>query len=442
MINYKDNFAKGLILGGDTLGVFIAICLAYGLRFLLEDSISFSVKGDLFTYTSNIIIYAVILVTFFSEKIYKYRYDFWEETRLVFRGVLISLVIVLSIFALTKSMDDYSRFVIVFSFVFMLFIIPIFKNILKKAPFYIGLWKKPAEVCGNDAYVKEEVFGNPYLGYVHSTKTDAETIFVDTRGVSADELEERLDVSLKEKKEVLFLPLLQSYNFANARIIELSNARKNLIVLENALLKKSNILVKKVSDFVLSILLFPLLLIGFAIIVMLMKKEEPKGKIFFKQNRMGHNGKSFVCYKFRSMYEDGDEILQEYLKDNPDEIVCYDKYHKYKNDPRITKIGRILRKTSLDEVPQIINVLKGEMSLIGPRPYMFNEKEKIGDKIDMVLAVKPGITGLWQVSGRSDVDFYSRVEIDIWYTRNWNLWLDLVILVKTIKVVLFKDGAS
>ena len=157
---------------------------------------------------------------------------------------------------------------------------------------------------------------------------------------------------------------------------------------------------------------------------------------------MGYKGEKFICYKFRSMYENGDEILEKYLKENPDEIICYDKFHKYKNDPRITKVGRILRKTSLDEVPQIINVFKGEMSLIGPRPYMFNEKKKVGDKIDMVLAVKPGITGLWQVSGRSDVDFHSRVEIDVWYTRNWNLWLDLVILVKTIKVVLFKDGAS
>jgi undecaprenyl-phosphate galactose phosphotransferase len=177
------------------------------------------------------------------------------------------------------------------------------------------------------------------------------------------------------------------------------------------------------------------------VITILMKREEPKGRIFFKQKRMGHNGKEFICYKFRSMYEDGDAILKAYLKEHPEEIVCYDKYHKYKNDPRITKIGRILRKTSLDELPQIINVLRGEMSLIGPRPYMLNEKEKIGDKLDMVLAVKPGITGLWQVSGRSEVDFHSRVDMDVWYTRNWNLWLDIVILIKTIKVVLFRDGA-
>jgi len=438
----KNNISRVILIGGDILSIFISIYLAYGLRVLLENSIDLPVQGDLNDYLASVIVYAVVLVTLFSEKVYKYRYDFWEETRLILRSVLIAFVIVLSILALTKSMGNYSRFIVIFSFVFMAFVIPVMKNVTKKLLFKVGLWKRKAEVCGDDSYVKEEVFGNPYLGYVHTTKVDAQTIFIDSNGLSAGELQERLDVSLREKKEVVFIPLLQSFNFANAHIIELSNARKNLIILENALLKKSNSLIKKVSDLVLSILLFPLLLILFAVIVVLMKKEEPKGSIFFKQKRMGYDGKEFICYKFRSMYENGDEILDAYLKEHLDEIACYDKYHKYKNDPRITKIGHIMRKTSLDELPQVINVLKGEMSLIGPRPYMPNEKEKIGERVDMVLAVKPGITGLWQVSGRSDVDFHERVDIDVWYTRNWNLWLDLVILVKTIKVVLFRDGAS
>jgi undecaprenyl-phosphate galactose phosphotransferase len=438
----KNNISRICLLFTDILGVFVSIYLAYSLRIYLEDFINLSTANDLVEYTANIIIYTVVVVTFVSEKIYKYRYDFWEETRLILRGLFISLVIVLSIFALTKSMGNYSRFVIVFSFVAMAVIIPISKNIMKKFLFKIGLWKRPAEVCGDDTYIKEEIFGNAYLGYIHASHTNAQTIFIDTNGISAKELQERLDESLKEKKEVLFIPLLQSYNFANVNIIELTNARKNLIVLENSLMKKSNIWIKKISDMLLSILLFPFLMILFAVIVFLMKKEEPNGRIFFKQKRMGHNGKEFLCYKFRSMYENGDELLEAYLKENPDEIACYDKYHKYKNDPRITRIGHIMRKTSLDEVPQIINVLNGEMSLIGPRPYMLNEEEKIGNSIDMVLAVKPGITGLWQVSGRNDVDFHSRVEMDVWYTRNWNLWLDLVILVKTIKVVLFRNGAS
>jgi undecaprenyl-phosphate galactose phosphotransferase len=118
------------------------------------------------------------------------------------------------------------------------------------------------------------------------------------------------------------------------------------------------------------------------------------------------------------------------------------KNDKYENDPRITKIGSFLRKTSLDELPQIFNVLKGEMSLIGPRPYMPNEHSKMGDNIDIILAVKPGITGLWQVSGRNEVEFASRVNLDVWYVRNWSVWSDIVILIKTVQVVLGRKGVS
>lgn len=141
------------------------------------------------------------------------------------------------------------------------------------------------------------------------------------------------------------------------------------------------------------------------------------------------------------MKENSEPLLAAYLQEYPEEVTNYEIYHKYENDPRITKIGSFLRKTSLDELPQIFNVLQGEMSLIGPRPYMGDEKVKIGDKADMILSVKPGITGLWQVSGRSDIDFQSRVEIDVWYVRNWSIWNDIVILIKTVQVVLLRKGS-
>jgi undecaprenyl-phosphate galactose phosphotransferase len=169
-------------------------------------------------------------------------------------------------------------------------------------------------------------------------------------------------------------------------------------------------------------------------------KREDGGTVFFKQTRLGKNGEYFECYKFRSMSENSEGLLKTYLDTHPEEKEAYAIYHKYMNDPRITQIGALLRKTSLDELPQIINVLKGEMSLIGPRPYMLSEKSKIGESSDMILAVKPGITGLWQVSGRSDVDFASRVEMDVWYVRNWNIWSDIIILLKTIQVVFGRKG--
>jgi len=199
---------------------------------------------------------------------------------------------------------------------------------------------------------------------------------------------------------------------------------------------------KNVSDFTLSLIIFPFLIPIMLFIAYRIKRDNPDEKIIFKQKRLGKDGKPFSCYKFQTMHENSDDLLAAYLKEHPEELAYYDTYHKYKNDPRITNAGHFLRRTSLDELPQIFNVFRGDMSFIGPRPYMLNEKEKIGEEIETILSVKPGITGLWQVSGRSDVDFHSRVELDVWYIRNWNLWMDLVILIKTIKTVLVKDGAK
>lgn len=134
--------------------------------------------------------------------------------------------------------------------------------------------------------------------------------------------------------------------------------------------------------------------------------------------------------------------MQQWLIDNPEERDYYAVYHKYINDPRITKFGHFLRRTSLDELPQLFNVLKGDMSLVGNRPYMVEEQQKMKDAASIILMSKPGVTGLWQVSGRSDVSFEERLQIDSWYIKNWSIWNDIVILFKTVGVVLRKDGAS
>jgi len=238
----------------------------------------------------------------------------------------------------------------------------------------------------------------------------------------------------------IFIPAVKNFDFSDAHIIHIFNARANLILVENNLLNSINRTIKRIIDYLLSILILPLFLIIISVLALLIKREDG-GSVFFKQIRLGKNSKEFFCYKFRSMKVDSDELLDEYLKNNPKEIKNYEIYHKYANDPRITYIGKFLRKTSLDELPQIFNILKGEMSLIGPRPYMINEKIKMGENVDIILAVKPGITGLWQVSGRNDTDFLSRVDMDIWYVRNWSIWSDVVILIKTIQVVLGRKGS-
>ncbi len=190
---------------------------------------------------------------------------------------------------------------------------------------------------------------------------------------------------------------------------------------------------------ILALLLSIPLMVGISLII----KLTDKGPIFFKQKRVGFRGKPFYVIKFRTMYPDAEKRLKELLEKDPKAREEWEKYWKLKNDPRITPIGKFLRKTSLDELPQFFNVLKGEMSVVGPRPVVEEELKKFyKDKAKYYISVKPGITGYWQVEGRSDIENYEkRVEMDVWYVKNMSFWLDLKIILKTIWVMLTGKGA-
>ncbi|MEK5266667.1 sugar transferase [Weizmannia sp. FSL W8-0401] len=175
----------------------------------------------------------------------------------------------------------------------------------------------------------------------------------------------------------------------------------------------------------------------FLIITILIKLEDPKGPVFFKQIRVGKNGKEFYMYKFRSMVTDAEEILKDLLKYNEIEGAMF----KIKNDPRITKIGKVLRKTSMDELPQLINVLKGNMSLVGPRPPLPREVAQYTNYDKQRLLVTPGCTGLWQVTGRNSVSFKKMVELDLIYIKNRSLIYDIRIILKTIVIILKPNNA-
>ena len=183
------------------------------------------------------------------------------------------------------------------------------------------------------------------------------------------------------------------------------------------------------------VLLAPLLLV-----VALMIRADG-GPAFYGHRRIGENGRSFRCLKFRSMVQNGDAVLQELLATNPAAREEWLATQKLREDPRVTPIGRFLRQTSLDELPQLFNVLRREMSLVGPRPIVEAEVDRYGRDISFYYETRPGITGLWQVSGRSNTSYEARVRLDVWYVRNWSLWHDFAILLKTIPAVLAKEGA-
>lgn len=200
------------------------------------------------------------------------------------------------------------------------------------------------------------------------------------------------------------------------------------------------IFIKTILDFILAFLGIIILSPVYLYIAYKIKKED-RGKIIYAYDCIGKHGKIFKCYKFRSMIENSQEVLKKYLEDNVEARSEWETFYKLKNDPRITKIGAKLRKSSLDELPQFFNVLKGDMSLVGPRQIVKDEIIKFGKYIDLYYSVKPGITGYWQVCGRSEVDYKTRVEMTVWYINNWSLLLDIKILIKTVSVVLRKTGA-
>ena len=203
---------------------------------------------------------------------------------------------------------------------------------------------------------------------------------------------------------------------------------------------KGNLFLKRFIDIFAIIICIPLLL-PLMVILSFLVKVTSKGPVFYAHKRVGKNGKEIKCWKFRSMCINSQQMLEEILANDPVRRAEWEKDRKFQDDPRVTKFGKFLRKTSLDELPQLFNILFGDMSLVGPRPVTESELDKYGKYKDYVLSVVPGLTGMWQVSGRSDTGYEERISFDTYYIQNWSIWLDIWILIKTVWVVLKGKGA-
>ena len=208
----------------------------------------------------------------------------------------------------------------------------------------------------------------------------------------------------------------------------------------NYLTKSFSRLIKRIIDVSLCVIASPFVLILTLIFAILIKIDSP-GPVFFGHRRIGKNGKMIRCWKFRSMYADADERLKQILETDPEMAAEWERNRKFTDDPRVTKVGKFLRKTSMDELPQLWNIITGDMSFVGPRPVTQEEIEKYGGAADYVLSVTPGLSGMWQISGRSDTGYDERIALDSYYIQNWSIWLDMWIIVKTVWVVLVGKGA-
>ncbi|MEI6610522.1 MAG: undecaprenyl-phosphate galactose phosphotransferase WbaP [Deltaproteobacteria bacterium] len=407
------------------------------------------------------------------EGAYTRKFTFWDEVRMLWKVTLFSTLAILAVFFLGKMGNTVSRTIIIIIGLLSLIIFPILRTAVKQGLFKLGISTSKTLILGaNDtgrlalnAMIKEKNLGYRVIGFIDDLAKTKNQYF---EGIKVHGHIEHVERYLKngdvqdvvialpefDKKQlsslvnrlqhkatsILYFPDFSGLVVMGTELRHFFQDQAFALEIKNNLAQPLNYYTKRLFDYVFGFIFFILLIIPIGIISVLIKITS-KGPAILKQERIGKNSKSFTCYKFRTMYHDADERLEVILADDPEAKKEWETYWKLKNDPRVTAFGMFLRKTSLDEVPQIINILKGEMSLIGPRPYIPREWDWLKHYSETINCVQPGITGLWQVSGRSDSSHEQRLTLDAWYVRNWNLWLDIVILIKTIFVVIKKEGA-
>ena len=423
-------------------------------------------------YLSKSYLFLLWIVVFSYEKLYTKRHTMWEETAVLIKSSTIASGLIMIIVFATKSYVLYSRAIIVMAWLLSFAVLPLFRAASKRLLVALRLWKKKVIIIGSangTSVVIDSIRRNKSLGYdiVGCLTDDRSTVGKIFSNVPIlghyDEVEtwkdktgfEDIIVTLPDIPGDQFISLLKRWDGVSDTIryiprtgdlittgIELENIGKVLsLVVRKNLHKPWNVIMKTVFEYILSVVLLIPLLPLFLVIAAAIRLDS-RGPAFFRQERYGKRGKLIKIIKFRSMHLDADRRLEEYLKQNPDARGEWSTYKKLKGfDPRVTRVGAFLRKFSLDELPQVLNVLRGDMSLVGPRPYIHEELEEVKQMKSILFQVKPGMTGLWQTSGRSLVPFEERLKLDEYYIRNWSVWIDLLILMKTIKVTLSGHGA-
>lgn len=266
------------------------------------------------------------------------------------------------------------------------------------------------------------------------------TVVIAAPGLGKEKLQELINKIQPHVKNISFVPDLIGTPMSSADISILFSEKILMLNLRNNLSRPYNRFIKRIFDLTLTIL-GGLMISPILLVIAIMVGVDNRGRIIFAHKRVGAAGKKFPCYKFQTMVPDAEEKLKKYLAENPEARREWEESFKLTDDPRVTKLGGWLRKTSLDELPQLWNVIRGEMSLVGPRPIVQAEIERYGKNIREYYMVLPGITGMWQVSGRSDTTYPERVAMDTWYVRNWSVWIDIMYLFKTVKAVLQGKGA-
>lgn len=416
-----------------------------------------------------------IWIFFFAyEGLYTRRFSFWDEVQTLWKVAFFATLAMFSLLFLGKVGARVSRTVLVLMSIIAVPLLPIIRINLKRFLITIGLLKRKVLILGAgktgemilNALQRDRNLGMNVVGFldddpakighsiggvrVHAGVEKAgkyigrcgiEDVVIAMPGCEKRKFIALINTLQHKAQNLLLIPDLFGITVLGTNLQHFFQEQAIALEVKNNLAKPVNIAVKKIFDLFVSAALLVLLAGPMLIIALIIRVTSP-GPSVFTQERRGKNDKPFRCYKFRTMYLDAERRLDDLLGGSEEARNEWTRRWKLASDPRVTKIGRFLRQTSLDELPQIFNILKGEMSLVGPRPVTKREIDKYyKEQARLCFSVLPGVTGLWQVSGRSNTSYDYRIVLDAWYVRNWNLWLDIVILFKTLRVVIRREGA-
>lgn len=467
--NHSISCASGaalLYLIGDYIALVLAGILSLAIRNLLITYTTYHID-PIYQYFWVPLVYMAFIL---YEGLYGKRMLIYQMMKKLFRASLGGTVFSIILMFLAQVAGDVSRFYVILytaiSFALLCFIRVILSKWMKKSeafqiPVLIVGAGKTGEVMArqiqNDTGMRYRIVGfledhEPYDktcnilgGFTDMERVIRETgvqyVIIAAPGIPQTQLSALIYQAQTLVRNVGVVPNLVAVPMSNVTAESFFDAKIMVLRINNNLAMRRNRIFKYVIELFMTmvgIVLISPLLIWLAYKI----HKDSEGPIIYSGVRVGQNGREFKCFKFRSMYMNSDEILKKYLNEHPEKREEWEVYHKLKGyDPRVTPIGETIRRLSLDELPQIFNVVRGEMGLVGPRPYLPQEVKDMGEARDTILLVKPGITGYWQTSGRNEITFEERLHMESWYVCNWDVWIDFMLLWRTIKVVFNHKGA-
>jgi Undecaprenyl-phosphate galactose phosphotransferase WbaP len=474
---FREFVCTGLMMLTDAFAFILALFLGYGLRAVVLP-LAFRFPLDPIPLRNHLesavpVGLVIILLVFSVHRLYTDRFRFWETTRRLLKAATMSFVLLAAFVFLSRFYVRYSRVSLVLAWGLSLILFPLLRSTARGYLTKRRLCRENVLILGRAATAGQsarDIRSHPELGYrvvgflgpeedesrenpeaghrISGGVDDLETVCrnegVHRIIINALDFPRKEFAGLIKRCELLaetieIVPMTDGLYSMGAEIE--SREVQTIISIKSALLRPGNLVIKEGLSLILA-LFFCAVLAPFLLIIAAAILFDSRGPVFYSQDRLGKGERLFKIFKFRSMCADAEKQLDSLLEQDPAARTEWKEFQKIRGkDPRVTRVGRFLRKWSLDELPQLFNVLRGDMSLIGPRPYLPRERERIRERGCLIFRIKPGITGLWQVRGRNLLSFDDRLDLDEYYIRNWSLWLDTVILLKTVKALLRREGA-